>query len=77
MKMRLTALMRKANVDETDAEATSLVHFLLKHVITKREYEAVFGDGNGATAFAKRHGLSARQETFLVAMQVGNSQGIS
>ncbi len=70
MRGRLSALVRKAGLKESDAAVAPLLSRLSKLLRTKREYEDALGTEEGAEAFAIKLALPEDQERALIAMQV-------
>ena len=69
MRTRLQALVRKAKVPDTDADAALLLATLTRLLTSKKEYERALGEEESAAAFCKQHALPEKQARIFMAMQ--------
>jgi hypothetical protein len=69
MRSRLQALVRKAKVQDNDANAIALLATLTRLLTSKKEYERALGEEEAAAAFAKQHELPEAQARIFMAMQ--------
>jgi len=69
MRKRLQALVRKAKVPDTDANAAALLATLTRLIHNKNEYERALGQEENAELFARRHQLPPEQAKIFMAMQ--------
>jgi hypothetical protein len=69
MRSRLQALVRKAKVPDTDANAIALLSTLTRLLTSKKEYERALGEEDAAAAFAKAHALPEAQAKIFMDMQ--------
>ena len=69
MRMRLSALMRKAGVAEADPDAAGMLDLLLRKMHTKRDYEDVLGSPEAAERMARASGMNTTQLGMLLELQ--------
>ena len=69
MRVRLTALMRKAGVAEADPDAVGMLDLLLLKIRSKRDYEDVLGSPEAAERMARASGMNTTQLGMLLELQ--------